>query len=76
MTDNFCKLPGIFVMVVVGLTLCTIAGVVGVGCFIHKPTCPRAPSPFSDCSPTFQSAKLAFSSSPEEKMNNSQQFKR
>merc|ERR1712241_1623348 len=36
---------------------------------IHKPTCPRSASPFSDFSPTFQSSKLAFSSSPEEKMN-------
>ena len=62
---------GTFVVVVVGITLCAIAGVVGVGCFIHKPTCPRSASPFSDCSPTFQSSKLAFSSSPEEKMNNS-----
>lgn len=62
---------GTFVIVVVGITLCAIAGVVGVGCFIHKPTCPRSTSPFSDCSPTFQSSKLAFSSSPEEKINNS-----
>ena len=67
---------GTFVIVVVGITLCAIAGVVGVGCFLHRPSCPRPPSPFSDCSPTFQSAKLAFSSSPEEKVNNSQQFKR
>ena len=67
---------GTFVIVVVGITLCAIAGVVGVGCFLHRPSCPRPPSPFSDCSPTFQSAKLAFSSSPEEKVNHSQQFKR
>ena len=63
---------GTFVIVVVGITLCAIVAVVGVGCFIHKPTCPRSASPFSDCSPTFQSSKLAFSSSPEEKMNNNQ----
>ena len=68
--QHFSEEDGTFVIVVVGITLCAIVGVVGVGCFIHKPTCPRSASPFSDCSPTFQSSKLAFSSSPEEKLNN------
>ena len=67
---HFSEEDGTFVIVVVGITLCAIAAVVGVGCFIHKPTCPRSASPFSDYSPTFQSSKLAFSSSPDEKMNN------
>ena len=67
--SHFSEEDGSFVIVVVGITLCAIVGVVGVGCFIHKPTCPRSASPFSDFSPTFQSSKLAFSSSPEEKMN-------
>merc|ERR1712079_646612 len=58
---DFPQDDGTFVIVVVGITLCAIAGVVGVGCFLHRPSCPRPPSPFSDCSPTFQSAKLAFS---------------
>ena len=67
---HFTEEDGTFVIVVVGITLCAIVAVVAVGCFIHKPTCPRSASPFSDCSPTFQSSKLAFSSSPDEKMNN------
>ena len=67
---HFSEEDGTFVIVVVGITLCAIVAVVGVGCFIHKPTCPRSASPFSDYSPTFQSSKLAFSSSPDEKMNN------
>jgi len=69
-SQDFPQEDGTFVIDVVGMTVCTIAGVVGLGCFIHKPTCPRPPSPFSDCSPSFQSAKLAFSSSPDEKINN------
>ena len=75
-SQDFPQEDGTFVLVVVGITLCTIAGVVGLGCFIHKPSCPRPISPFSDCSPSFTSAKLAFSSSPEEKIGNSQHSKR
>ena len=75
-SQDFPQEDGTFVIVVVGITLCTIAGVVGLGCFIHKPSCPRPISPFSDCSPSFTSAKLAFSSSPEEKIGNSQHSKR
>jgi len=41
--------------------------VVGVGYCVHHPTCHRSTSPFSDASPSFHSAQLAFSSSPEDK---------
>ena len=75
-SQDFPLEDGTFVLVVVLGSLCIIAGVVGLGCFIHKPSCPRPISPFSDCSPSFTTAKLAFSSSPEEKIGNSQHSKR
>jgi len=62
---------GNFVVVAIGVVLCCIFGVVGVGYFLHGPSCNRSATPFSDNSPTFHSAKLAFSSSPEEKINKS-----
>jgi len=62
---------GTFVFAVIGVALGCIVAVVGVGYFLHRPACNRSCTPFSDNSPTFQSAKLAFSSSPEEKLNNS-----
>jgi len=45
-----------------------ILAVLGLGCHIHRPGCSSSgsKSPFSDLSPTFQSAKLAFSKTPPE----------
>lgn len=51
------------------LALVCILAVLGLGCHLHGPrSCPAAgsKSPFSDLSPTFQSAKLAFSKTPPE----------
>lgn len=51
------------------LALVCILAVLGLGCHLHGPrSCPPAgsKSPFSDLSPTFQSAKLAFSKTPPE----------
>ena len=56
---------GLFLVVVLCVAVCCILGVVGVGYCVHHPTCPRPSSPFSDSSPSFHSAQLAFSSSPE-----------
>jgi len=58
---------GMFVLVVLGVALCCILGVVGVGFLLHRPSYNRSSTPFSDCSPSFLSAKLTFSNSPEEK---------
>lgn len=57
---------GVFLLVVVCIAGVCILGVVGVGYCVHHPTCPRATSPFSDSSPSFHSAQLAFSASPEQ----------
>jgi len=68
---------GTFVVGVVGVALVCIVAVVGVGLILHRPACPRSSSPLSDCSPTFHSAKLAFSSrSPDDKISNSKQLSR
>jgi len=51
------------------LALVCILAVLGLGCHLHGPrSCPApgSKSPFSDLSPTFQSAKLAFSKTPPE----------
>jgi len=56
---------GLFLGVVVCVAVVCILGVLGVGYCVHHPTCPRASSPFSDSSPSFTTAQLAFSSSPE-----------
>ena len=68
-----CFISGTFVVAVVGVALCCIIAVVGVGFVLHRPvSCPGSSSPLSDSSPTFHSAKLAFSSrSPEDKISNS-----
>lgn len=58
---------GLFLVVVLCVAVCCILGVVGVGYCVHHPTCHRSTSPFSDASPSFHSAQLAFSSSPEDK---------
>lgn len=69
---------GTFVVAVVGVALCCIIAVVGVGFILHRPvSCPGSSSPLSDNSPTFHSAKLAFSSrSPDDKTSNSKQLSR
>lgn len=71
--DDLNQDDGTFVVAVVGVALCCIIAVVGVGFVLHRPvSCPGSSSPFSDSSPTFHSAKLAFSSrSPEDKISNS-----
>jgi len=50
------------------LALVCILAVLGLGCHIHRPGCSSSgsKSPFSDLSPTFQSAKLSFSKTPPE----------
>lgn len=58
---------GLFLVVVLCVAVCCILGVVGVGYCVHHPTCHRSSSPFSDASPSFHSAQLAFSSSPEDR---------
>lgn len=58
---------GMFLVVVMCVAVCCILGVVGVGYCVHHPTCHRSTSPFSDASPSFHSAQLAFSASPEDK---------
>merc|ERR1712110_307708 len=69
---------GTFVVAVVGVALCCIIAVVGVGFVLHRPvSCPGISSPLSDSSrsPTFHSAKLAFSArSPDDKISNSKQL--
>ena len=58
---------GLFVAVVAGLAVCCVLAVLGLGYCVHHPVCPiRATSPFSDVSPSFQSAKLTFNSSPDQ----------
>jgi len=62
---------GLFLVVVLCVALVSIIAVLGVGYCLHHPTCPplgptSSASPFSDTSPSFQSAQLAFSSSPEQ----------
>ena len=53
--------------VVAGLAVCCVLAVLGLGYCAHHPVCPiRATSPFSDVSPSFQSAKLTFNSSPDQ----------
>jgi len=62
-----------FVYVVVGVAFCCIIAVLGVGFLLHRPSCSEISTPFSDCSPTFQSAKLAFSTTPVKQQRNSRQ---
>ena len=78
-TDScYTMCSGTFVVAVVGVALCCIIAVVGVGFILHRPvSCPGSSSPLSDNSPTFHSAKLAFSSrSPDDKTSNSKQLSR
>lgn len=57
-----------FLALCLGLSLTCILAVVGLGCHLHRPRDrrPASSSPFSDLSPTFHSAKLAFSATPPE----------
>lgn len=58
-----------FVFVVIGVAFCCIVAILGVGFFLHRPSCSGNSTPWSDCSPTFHKAKLAFSSSPDKKLD-------
>lgn len=62
-----------FVFVVIGVAFCCIVAILGVGFFLHRPSCSGVSTPWSDCSPTFNSAKLAFSASPDKKLDNVKQ---
>ena len=62
-----------FVFVVIGVAFCCIVAILGVGFFLHRPSCSGNSTPWSDCSPTFHSAKLAFSASPDKKLDNVKQ---